>query len=172
MPQSKFSSLQWQIEEYTKHKRSRNWYIIASLLALIALFFSFFTIQNWHFVFLGVNSNFLFALIILLVAIIMIINDGQDPMLVDFKMDPEGITIGRRFYDYDEIKNFSVLYKPKDNIKNIYFEFRNSVHPRLSIPLNNMDALKVRNFLIKYLDENLERVNPPLSEQLTKLLKL
>jgi len=46
------------------------------------------------------------------------------------------------------------------------------MHPRLSVPLRRMDALTVRNFLVRYLDEDLTRTVPPLSEQLTKLLKL
>ncbi len=93
-------------------------------------------------------------------------------MMINFELGPEGIKIGSKFYDYDDIANFCVLYKPKQSIKKLYFEFKTSTRPRLSIPLRRMDALTVRNFLIRYLDEDLERNNEPLSEQLTKLLKL
>ncbi|MDD2684380.1 MAG: hypothetical protein PHY21_09700 [Candidatus Cloacimonetes bacterium] len=172
MPENKQKYLRWQIPEYHKPKRSRNWYIAALIFALIALFFCFFTIQSWQLVFLGMASNFLFALIILTAIIIMIINDSQPAMMVDFELGPEGVKIGRRFYDYDEIKNFAVIYKPKDSVKNLYMEYKNSIRPRLSVPLRRQDALTVRNFLIRYLDEDLDRTDPPLSEQLTKLLKL
>jgi hypothetical protein len=172
MAQNNTQYLRWQVPEYRKPERSRNWYIIASLFAALCLFFSFFTFQSWHLVFLGLGSNFLFALIIIVVIIIMIINDGRPALMVDFEVGPEGVTIGQKFYDYDELKDFTVLYKPKDSVKNLYFEFKNSMRPRLSIPLRRMDALTVRNFLIKYLDENLDRTEIPLSEQLTKLLKL
>jgi len=172
MPENKDQYLRWQVTEYKKHDHSRRWYIIAGLFALICLFFSFFTFRAWHLVFLGLASNFLFALIIILAAIVVIMNDSQTPLMVDFELGPEGVKIGQKFYDYDVLKNFSVLYKPKDSIKNLYFEYKNSMHPRLSVPLRRMDALTVRNFLVRYLDEDLERSNPPLSEQLTKLLKL
>ncbi len=172
MPENNAQYLRWQVAEYKKHERSRNWYILAGLFALICLFFSFFTISGWRIVFLGLGSNFLFALIIILSAIVMIINDSQNPLMVDFEIGPEGVKIGRRFYDYDELKNFSVLYKPKDSVKNLYFEFKSFAHPRLSVPLRRMDALTVRNFLVRYLDEDLTRTDPPLSEQLTKLFKL
>lgn len=92
--------------------------------------------------------------------------------MVTIKLGPEGIQIGRRFYDYDEIKQFCVLYKPKQSIKNLYLEFNNKMLPRLSIPLRRQDPLNVRNYLVRYLNEDLERIAPPLSEELTKLLKL
>jgi len=172
MAENKVQYLRWQVPEFKKHQRGRTWYIITGLLVFFCLFFSFFTFQSWHLVPLGLGSNFLFALIIILSAIIMIMNDSQKPLMVDFEIGPEGVKIGRHFYDYDQLKNFSVLYKPKDSIKNLYFEYKNTMHPRLSVPLRRMDALTVRNFLVRYLDEDLTRTVPPLSEQLTKLLKL
>ena len=102
----------------------------------------------------------------------MIINDSRVPNQVNVELGPEGVKVGTDFYDYDVLKNFAVLYKPKQSLKNLYFEYKNSMHPRLSLPLRRLDALTVRNFLIKYLDEDLERTEMPLSEQLTKLLKL
>jgi len=164
--------LRWQVPEYRKPVRGRGWYIAAIIVAFICLFFSFFALRAWHLVFLGAGSNFLFALIIIIAAIVLIIAESQPPIMVDIELGPEGIKIGKRFYEYDRFKNFCVLYKPKRSIKNLYLEFKNSVRPRVSIPLRRLDALTVRNFLVQYLEENLERVEPPVSEQLTKLLKL
>lgn len=165
--------LSWQVPEYEQKERTRNWYILASVFLLICLFFSFFEINHWKVVFLGTNSNFIFALILIISSIIMIINDGREPNMVDFKIGPEGINIGKRFYDYDDIRHFSIIYKPNDDIKNLYFEFKNSFTThRLSIHLNEQDPITVRNYLVRYLDEDLERVGQPISEQLTKLLKL
>mgnify|MGYP007112968395 FL=1 len=157
--------------EYRVPERNKNWYYLASLFLLIALFFCFFAIRSWRIVFLGYESNFLFAVILILASIITLINESRPPLIIDIELGPEGIRVGSRFYDYDEIKNFSVMYKPKQSVKNLYLEFKNSIRPRLSIPLRRMDALTVRNFLYRFLDEDLERTNPPLSEQLTKILK-
>ncbi|PKM87011.1 hypothetical protein CVU83_03530 [Candidatus Falkowbacteria bacterium HGW-Falkowbacteria-2] len=164
--------IEWQVPEYKKPERSRNWYIGAAVFVFICLFFSFFTIANWSIVFLGANSNFLFALIIFISMAIMVVNDGRDPKMVTIKLGPEGIHIGRRFHDYDEIKQFCVLYKPRQSVKNLYLEFSNKMMPRLSIPLRRQDPLTVRNYLVRYLNEDLDRISPPLSEELTKLLRL
>lgn len=164
--------IQWQVPEYKKPERGKYWYLLAALFIFICLFFSFFTISSWSIVFLGAKSNFLFALIILISMAIMMVHEGQEPRMVTVKLEPEGIQIGRRFYDYDEIKQFCVLYKPKQSIKNLYLEFNNKMMPRLAIPLRRQDPLNVRNYLVRYLNEDLERIAPPLSEELTKLFKL
>jgi len=170
---NKIQYLSWQIPEYEQQERHRKWYVIAAIFLLICLFFCFFEITNWKIVFLGVNSNFIFALILILSSIITIINDGREPLMVDFKIGPEGINVGKRFYDYDDLKHFSIIYKPNFDIKHLYLEFNNSfINPRLSINLYEQDPITVRNYLLRYLDEDLERLGPPISEQLTKLLKL
>jgi hypothetical protein len=172
MPQTNPKFLQWQVPEYRVPQRNRYWYIAAAIFLFICIFFSFFTITKWHIAFLGYNSNFLFVLILVISVAIMYIYENRTPLMVNFEIGPEGIKIGQKFYDYDEIKTFCVLYKPKQSLKNVYFEFKNAARPRLSVPLRRMNALDVRNFLVRYLDEDLERDNQPLSEQLTKLLKL
>ncbi|MFH1744626.1 MAG: hypothetical protein ABH881_00455 [bacterium] len=150
----------WNVPEFEKHERSKKWYIVASILAIILLFFAFFT------------NNFTFAVIIILASLIMILHDGQEPMSAGFKIAEEGIVIGKNFYDYDEIKNFSIVYKPNVGVKNIYFEFKSSFRPRLSVPLNNENPLPIRENLLKYLTEDLERTDRPLSEELANFFKL
>lgn len=172
MSQNESNYLKWQIPNYRKPNRSKNWYIAASIFIILCLFFSFFTIIKWHPVFLGHSSNFLFALIIIVSAIIMLINENQPVAMLDCKLGPEGVKVANRLYEYGSIKNFSVIYKPRESVKNLYFEFNSSVRQRLSIPLRSMDPLLVRNYLLKYLKEDLERSETPLSEQLTKLFKL
>lgn len=171
---NKIQYLSWQIEEYDKHERNKYWYIIASLAWLLMIFFSFFTItfSPLSLNFLAYNSNFLFVFILVLFAIITIFNESHDPRMVDFRLGPEGVNIGHHFYDYDELKNFSVIFKPTIETRNLYLEFNNSIRHRLSVPLNGQDPIIVRQYLLRYLKENLDRTQPPVSEQLTKMLKL
>lgn len=172
MAENNSKILKWQVPEYKIPERPRAWYTTALVLLTVMIFFCFFAIQNWRLVFLGANSNFLFALILILAAIVTLLNENRPPSILNVEIDPEGVKIGSKFYDYDEFRHFSVIYKPKQSIKSLYLEFKNPVRPRISLPLRRLDALTVRNYLVRYLDEDLERTNPPLSEQLTKLLKL
>lgn len=174
MPQDMKTQIIWEVPEFRKPQRGKNWYIIAGILAFLMIFFSFFSLnlRPLKLAFLGNNNNFLFALIIILAAAIMILIESKEPKMIKVKLDINGIKLGENFYEYDDIKNFCVLYRPKDSIKNLYFEFKNTARFRLSLPLRSLDPLAVRNFLKRYLEEDLERTHPPLSEQLTKILKL
>ncbi len=172
MPTKSKNYIKWQVPEYRIPQRSNTWYIATLAIAILLLLTCFFTIRNWRLVWLGYDANFLFAVIIVIAGAIMITNEKREPQMIDIKLEPEGININTRFYDYDRLRHFSVIYKPKQSLKNLYIEFKNPVIPRLSIPLRSLDPLMVRNYLVRYLDEDLERTDPPLSEQLTKWLKL
>ncbi len=172
MPEEIKSAIKWEVHEFKKPERGRNWYIAVGLIAFLAIFFSFFTIKSFKLVWLGAGNNFLFTLIIILSLIIMLLLESKEHGMIKVKLDGDGLHLGQKFYDYDDFKNFCVLYKPKQSIKQLYFEFKNPAKFRISIPLRGLNALMVRNFLKRFVDEDTERVAPPLSEQLTKLLKL
>lgn len=152
--------ISWTAPEFEKHERTKGWYIAAVTIAALMLLFAFFTV------------NFLFAVIIIVVALIIILHEGREPERVKIAITDEGVIIGKRFFDYDDLKDFSIVYKPRIGVKHLYFEFKNIVKPRLSIPLGNMNPLPIRENLLKYLEEDLERTDQPLSEVLAKLFKL
>ncbi len=150
----------WKIPEYDKHERTKNWYVVTTIIGALLVIYSFF------------SGNFLFAAIIIIGAFVIIMHDGQEPIKIDFSITDEGLVVGKKFYDYDTLKDFSIVYKPNQNIKNLYFEFKNVIKPRLSIPLIDMNPLPIRENLLNYLPEDLERADQPLSEALAKLFKL
>jgi len=152
--------LQWKVKEYEKHQHSRNWYIIAGIIATALLVYAIWT------------HNYFFALIIIISAFLLVFNDQEEPGELDVYLKNNGINVGKKFYEYNDFANFYIIYRPGENIKNLYFVFKNPVSPRLSINLDKMNPLTVRNHLTKYLKEDLEKENIPLSEGLAKILKL
>ncbi|MEI7498602.1 MAG: hypothetical protein WCK11_04985 [Candidatus Falkowbacteria bacterium] len=160
----------WQIPEFEKQTRDRRWYIYAGIVGLYLVIFSLFGFKFWRFDMTEFNP--LFLGIILLCTFILVLNEGLLPNSVDVALTDEGVVVGKKFYDYDEIKHFAIVFKPHYETKNLYFEFKSAVKQRLSVPLVDQNPLEVRKLLLKYLPEDLERTDRPLSEQLTKLLKL
>src|SRR6056297_692897 len=152
--------ISWEVPEYRKPARGKGWYFIAGLLAIIFLGYSL------------LIQNFLFAILIILAVIVVMLNEGREAIKVQVQLTPEGIKIGRNFYDYDGLENFSIIYKPDDGVKNLYFEFNNSLKQRLSINLEDRNPVKIRSFLSHYLEEDTDRSNPRLSEKLADLNKL
>ena len=150
----------WKIKEREHYQHSKQWFLVFGLLALAGLIFAVLT------------SNFLFALIIVLVAFIIVFNENEEPEMLDFIIGTEGIMLGHKFYDYDEFKSFSVIYKPAQGIKSLYLDFTSPWRRDLMIPLLDNNPLPIRENLLKYLKEDLERTGESLSETIGKLLKL
>lgn len=159
--------ISWEIPEYVKHERSKRWYIIAGLMVLFFVLISVIT-PNWFFD----KPNVLFLGIVVIGSMVLYLNDRTDANMLQIILADEGVVFGHVFYDFDEIKDFSVLYKPAQDLNHLYIEFKSPIRLRLSINLMDQDPVAVRNFLLQYLPEDLDRINRPTSETLVKLLKL
>jgi len=158
MPKTK-TEISWKIPEHHDHERSHRWYVIAISALGLLLIYSFLTV------------NFLFAIILIVVGITMTIQDRQETPKIDFSISDEGVIIGQKQYKFSAFKNFWLYYEPDEN-KLLFLEFKNSIRPRLSIPLLNKNPLRIRSILLRYIPEDIEKEYEPLSEQLTRLLKL
>jgi len=152
-------TIEWPVPEYRQHERSRRWYIIALATFALLMLYSFFT------------ANFLFALILIIAGIIIVLQDKHQPPSIDFAITEDGIALGRDFYDYSKLQSFWIFYEP-DEAKTLFFEFKNKIRPRLGVPLFDKNPLHVRSELLKFLTEDVSRENEPVSEQLSRLLKL
>jgi hypothetical protein len=179
---SEFDVIGWRVPEYRGEKKTKLWYAIAGLIGIALLAYAIFA------------QNFIFAIIIVFAAILIVIFDGGKIGSLEVKISDRGIKVGKESYDYDQIDNFFIVYKPEEGVKNLYLEFKRFARPtlpesepvryewllwlvnfartRFSIPLDNMNPVIIRRNLIKYLKENPERTDIPLSEQLTKLFRL
>ncbi|MFH1564699.1 MAG: hypothetical protein ABIC82_02500 [bacterium] len=149
----------WSFPEYAKYEHSRGWYVWFCILMLGLLIFSLATL------------NFLFAVFIIIFAVIIFFHDTKEPVQVSFYIGEKGILLGRKFFGYKEFKSFWLFYEPKET-KNLYFDLKSFIKPLLSIPLSDQNPLKIREFLLQYLEEDLEKEEEPVSEQLSRRFKI
>ena len=149
----------WKIPEYETHQRSRVWYIAAAVVIVLLLIYCFVTV------------NLLFALIIIITSFIVIFQHSRKPETYDFSITKRGIAIEDSFYPYDTFDNFWIAYHPPD-VKAIYFTFKSLVKPEISVYLGNQNPLRIREILLEYLDENLDREDETTSDALRRLLKI
>ncbi len=155
-----FEIVSWEISEYQKHDRGRWWYLLYGLIAAACLVYAL-----WQ-------ANFLFAVIIVIGSLSLLFNDARHPRSLSVVITTEGVVVGNNFYSYDDIKHFSIVYKPQENLKRLYFEFKSFARHRLSLALHDTNPLYIREHLIKYLPEDLDRNDEPASEFFTRFLKL
>lgn len=150
---------QWTVKEYEEHDRDRRWYwlmgIIGGALVLYAI----------------IATNYLFALVIVLFAIILFMHDMVAPIEVPFVLTETGMVLGKKYYRFSELKTFWIIYNPPE-IKNLYFSLDSFVKHRLQVPLLDVDPRPIRDFLNQYLQEDLEQEEEPLSDRIGRLFKL
>ena len=150
----------WQIDEFVKHQRSKKWYIIAAIVAVALIIWAV------------LDKNYFFALIIIISSALIVFYDGETPRKIRVELQYNGLFVGETFYEFQSINNFYIIYRPENNVKKLFMEFKNPLKNRLVIPLEEQNPVIIRKFLLKYLKEDLAKENEPLSEGLSKLFKI
>jgi hypothetical protein len=116
-------------------------------------------------------ANYLFALIIVLIGIISFLHEMQDPIDVPFAITETGIILGKKYFRYSEIKNFWIIYNPPE-VKKLYFSTDGALRNELQISLMDYDPRPLREYLGKYLAEDLEQEEEALSDTLARRMRL
>ncbi len=150
---------QWSFPEFVKHQRSIGWWIFSGFLALGLMVWSF------------ISGNFLFAIMIIIVAFIVVFTSKRKSLIVDFQITEDGLKVGSSFYEWKRIKKFWIIYKPP-SVKQLYFQLSSILPPSLSIPLEKQNPVKIRQILLNYLEEDLEKDEESFSDFLGRGLKI
>ncbi len=145
----------WTIKEYEDHTRDKRWYIVMSLVASVLILFGLF------------SGNFLFSLIIILFGIILYLQSHQRAPDVLISITDLGVLIGSRFYPYGELEGFYIIYEPP-HVKSLFLETKSWFRPRIQIGLVDMNPIAVRDSLLGFLDEDLDKEDEPFSEQFAR----
>ena len=145
----------WTAPEYETHNRSRAWYALMSIVALLLLGYAVF------------SGNFLFALVIILAAIILFLQGKQEPLKVTIGITEFGIVISNRFYTYSELETFYIVYNPPF-VKTLFFETKSPARPKLRIPLLEQNPVEIRDTLVPYLKEDIEKEEEPFADMIAR----
>jgi uncharacterized membrane protein YdbT with pleckstrin-like domain len=148
----------WKFSEFTQHQRNRSWYVWGGIIVGALLIFSVFTF------------NFLFGLIIIMTSLTVLLF-ARSTNEIDFMITEDGVVVNEKLYEYKSLKNFFIIYEPPQ-IKTLYFEPKNIFIPRIPVDLQDQNPVKIREVLLNYLPEDLERENEPVSEQFSRIFKI
>ena len=148
----------WKVPEYTKYKRAFGWYVWMAILSIVVLIYAFFT------------GNFLLGVIVVIFVTIIIAHNLGEPGMITFSVFEDGIVVGRKKYSWGDFKAFWIIYQPPE-VKTLYFDLE-GLRPSLSVNLMNKNPVKVREVLIKYLEEDLTHNEELPGDEFSRLLKL
>lgn len=149
----------WEAPFFERHPRGKGWYLWMSLAALFLVAYAVWT------------ANFLFAFIILLMAILLVLAGGQEPKNILVQVGDNGVVWAGKLYLFQDIDSFSIVYQPP-LAKVLYLEHRNPVMPRIRIELQEQDPLELRSHLRQYLREDLDLQSEHLSDIVSRLLRI
>lgn len=152
-------ALRWVFREFKPVKRSRHWWIAATLVVVVLVGYAV-----WR-------ANFLFALIILMGAVLVVAETRRNPRVIETQITTLGVVVGKKFWRWSEIMEFWIAYQPPE-VANLYIVPSSWYDPRVTIPLEKINPLTARALVGKYVTENLDREDEPTSEALTRLFKL
>lgn len=154
----------WKHQDLVKYHRTTSWYVMATLVVALLVWWS---IGNaWW---MG-GDNYLFAVFLVIFFLVVLLLDYREAKAIDFFITPDGIKYANKFFGYEELDFFFVIYE-EEGVKSLYFEFKNPLRGRLAIPLDDQDAVAIREYLLKHLKENLDRESEPLTDSIRRLLK-
>lgn len=152
-------SFSWSVVEYPHHERGFWWYLAATLVGGALIVYAL------------VTGNIMFAFIVVIFALILFILSRVPPRSLVVVIDDTGITVGSRKYGWKELKSFWMIYEPP-TLKNLYLEFGAGFRSRLTLGLDDMDPVAIREFLMQYIPEDADKMDEPVSDWLGRVLKI
>jgi len=151
--------INWQFPEYVNRRKTVLWYVIVAGALAFCLIYAIAT------------ANYLFAVIMGISAFILVFQQFQAPRSIPVVLGEDGIIIDRRFYPYKTLKSFSIIYEPPQS-KYLFLDFQSGVKGSMSVPLEDMNPLTVREVLLNYIEENLERDSESFHETFEKMIRM
>lgn len=148
----------WKFSEFEKHDRGSNWYVWGALVLVLIIILSV------------VFDNILFGLMAILSALIILMFHRSDEE-IEFTIFEDGIKVNKKFYPYKSLINFYIIYQPP-TVKTLYFEPKAWYSPRIPVALEDQNPIQIREVLLKYLDEDLEKEDEPVSDKISRIFKL
>jgi len=151
--------MSWESWEFPVVERSKRWYIVASVVGLFLILYAVFT------------ANFIFGVIVLMFAVITLIQDLRKPNRVSVYITSKGFVFGDQFFAFEDIRDFSLSYDPP-TVNNLYLSFHGTFQPMLSVALDELNPNEVRQTLLPFVFENLEREGESLTDVLRRVYKM
>lgn len=151
--------LSWEVDEFPHYERGTVWYLVMIGGGILLLIYAV------------ASANFLFALIILMFALILYLSSATKPRRVTFTIGDTGIRIGESFYAYGDIQHFWFIYEPP-YVKDLHFGFRSAFRPRMTVELSDQNPNAVREVLQNFVLEDITQEEESLSDVLGRIFKI
>ncbi len=161
---------QWSFEEFEHHHHSIIWRIGATLLLGSGIGFAL-----WQ-------HNITLAFLLVSVGVVLVAREFQGPETMRVRIREGALELlfedhhneGREpttVIPWDQFRHFWMIYQPPD-VRHMYFHYTSAVKPRLRIPLAEENPVEIRETLRRFLEEDLQHTNEPITDALARVFKI
>lgn len=152
-------SFVWEAPAYDRYERGPRWYALMGIVALLLVGYAVWT------------TNYLFAFLILLAAIILVLAGNEHPPKVLVQVGHNGLVWDGDYLSFDDIRHFALVYQPPE-VKVLYVQPNSALRPRMRIHLGEQDPVALREHLKQYASEDLSLKDEHASDMLARLFRL
>lgn len=135
------SPMVWSGHEYLHFEKNTEWYWALGLIVVSGAITSL------------IFKNILFAIFILIAGFVLAIFATRKPEEVTFSITQRGIKIDDKLYPYKALKSFGIDELTPKHTPQLILEQNHQFSSDIIIPLENVDADEVHDFLSSFLPE-------------------
>src|SRR3989344_1316372 len=149
--------MSWQAPEFIHYPKGLGWFIGLGLVA--AGFIGFFLLKK----------AFLTATLFFLLAVVIFYYSRKTPRVLTVKITGSAVEWGQVRVPMQQIKKFWIIYEPPA-VKTVNFETAAYLNRVMTLQLVGTDPVKLRQFLLQYLPEQLDQ-EEDISQRLARKLR-
>lgn len=133
----------WNAPEYAEAKKNPLWFVaLAVVMGVVVLY--------------GINAgSWSMVTVFILITLLMLYFGAQKPRTISVRLDATGVSVNNILYEYKVIRKFWMVYYPPE-VKVLYLETGAYLNNLVRIELGKQDPVAVKNFLLQYLEEDLD----------------
>ncbi|OGF02211.1 MAG: hypothetical protein A3G07_02295 [Candidatus Doudnabacteria bacterium RIFCSPLOWO2_12_FULL_47_12] len=149
--------LAWTAPEFVHYPKSKIWFFVLGVAgSLLVVYFLF-------------QRDFLTGMMFVLLLAMAFLFAKSKPRQINIALTAQGIKLNDTLLPYKQVKVFWMIYQPPE-VKTLNFETSAYLNRFLTLQLEDQDPVLVRNFLLEYLPEDLDR-EERLSDKISRTLK-
>ncbi|OGE79127.1 MAG: hypothetical protein A2751_05815 [Candidatus Doudnabacteria bacterium RIFCSPHIGHO2_01_FULL_46_14] len=147
----------WSAPEFIHYPKGPKWYLVLGIFGALLVGYFFF------------KKDFLTAMMFILLFLMAFFFSRAKPRQMRIILGPRGVTMNDSHIPYQQVKTFWLVYEPPD-IKTVNFETSAYLNRFLTLQLEDQNPSEVRDFLLDYLPEDLDR-EERISDKISRTLK-
>ncbi len=153
---NKLETIEWEAPEFEYREKTADWFWIVGIATITLIILAFFF------------KNMLWGILATVGGFSISLYGAKKPATVKFKIDPKGIRVGDRMFEYENLESFWINYDPPQK-KELIVKSKKTFMPYTKIMLRSEDPEKIRGYLLQFLDE--EKIEESLTQTIMEIMK-